>query len=70
MYKCKYFIVATCFGLIKPSSGQHSEIWGTISAYHALQDPIFISLNSIGELVIPVEAVFSERQQLYFVYTV
>jgi hypothetical protein len=29
------FIVATCFSLIRPSSGQHSEI-SDISAYYVL----------------------------------
>jgi hypothetical protein len=28
--------VAIYLGLIRPSSGQHSEMWCTISAYHAL----------------------------------
>jgi len=37
------FIVATCFGLIRPSSGQHSEMWGTISAYYVLWNPILLT---------------------------
>jgi len=43
VYKCQYFIVATYFGLIRPSSCQRSEIWGTISAYHVLWDPILLT---------------------------
>ena len=32
--------ISTLFlGLIRPSSGQHSEIWCTISAQHVLWDP-------------------------------
>jgi len=33
----------TCFGLIRPSSGQHSEILGTVNAYHVLWDPILFA---------------------------
>jgi len=35
--------VATYFCLIRPSSGQNLEIWGTISAYHVLWDPILLT---------------------------
>jgi len=35
--------VATHFSLIRPSSGQHSEIWATISAYYVLWDPILLT---------------------------
>ena len=36
-------IVATYFGLIRPSAGQHSAIWGTISTYHVLWDHILLT---------------------------
>jgi len=35
--------VATCFGLIRQSSGQHSEISGAVSACHVLWDPILLT---------------------------
>jgi len=28
----------TCFSLLRLSSGQHSEIWGTVIAHHVLWD--------------------------------
>jgi len=34
--------LAKCCGLIRPSSGQHLEVRGTISAYHVLWDPILL----------------------------
>jgi len=43
VYKYWYFIVATCFRFIRQSSGQHSEIWCTISVYHVLWDPILLT---------------------------
>jgi hypothetical protein len=35
--------VATCVGLIRLSSGQQSALWGTVSAYHVLWDPILLT---------------------------
>jgi len=35
--------MVTCFSLIRPSSGQQSEKWGTISAYHVLLDPTLLT---------------------------
>jgi len=42
VYKYLYFIVAACFILIRPSSGQHSVIQGTVSEYQVLWDPILL----------------------------
>jgi len=42
--------VKTRFSLIKRSSGQHSEIWGTTSAYHVLWDPILLNKVYINKL--------------------
>jgi hypothetical protein len=44
--------VATYFGLIRPSSGQHSEICGAINACHVLWDAMLLARCTLKEFKI------------------